>query len=158
MEQTARKPRKRPENPQHEYQQSRVYSWEETFISPKDSTTVPFENVEPLVHYIWETLGYQFPPAVRPLSKKATISGNGCRTEVRFQPETKTWLILHELAHALTWESDASVIISPHGKEFCGCYAYLLEKFLGIPQFLTWNSLTQAGIEYTVFTKPYFMD
>ena len=42
-------------------QRSAVYKWERDNIASKDRSVVPFAQIEPIVRYVWEQEGLEYP-------------------------------------------------------------------------------------------------
>lgn len=108
-----------------DFQKARVYRWEDTHIAPRDQSQVPFEHIQAIVNHCWPV---QHPPRVLALPKQARVLGTGHRLGLRFPSNTTTptWVILHELAHALTYGDG-------HGPNYVGVYMQLVEKYLNVP-------------------------
>ncbi len=110
-------------------QKSRVYRWESINVAPFDRTKVQFKSIESVVHYVWESEGYRYPPLVELLPSRCSKRlGDATRCVVRFREETQTWIILHELAHSMTSEADGASNV--HGALFMGIYCHLLSKYM----------------------------
>ncbi len=73
------------------------------------------------------------------------MAGTGHRLRLRFHQDqpTPTWIILHELAHALTCGDG-------HGPEFVGAYCHLVNRFLGIPLPLLYHTARASNVKYSV--------
>ena len=111
-------------------QKSKVYSWETENIAPYDTNTVPFCQIESIVKYIWHSEGLSNPPLVEKISKNCKKAGDATRTIVRFRETTYTWIILHELAHAM-----ASLVTGEtncHGALFMGLYIKMVKRYLNL--------------------------
>lgn len=69
--------------------------------------------------------------------------GTGHRLRLRFlaHKPTPTWVILHEMAHALTCGDG-------HGPNFVGVYMQLVERWLNIPQALLHYTAREAGVKF----------
>lgn len=127
---------------ERDYQKSRVYRWERAYVAPRDQSQVPFDAIQPIVNHVWPT---PHPPIVRPLAKTDRNLGKGHRLRVRFPitAPTPTWIILHEVAHALTPGAR-------HGPDYVGAYMQLLNRYLGVPLPLLFHSARKSNVEYSV--------
>ncbi|APH74131.1 hypothetical protein [Aquibium oceanicum] len=122
-----------------DYQKSRVYRWEDIYIKPRDQSQVPFDAIQPIVNHVWPT---PHPPIVRPF---AGNGGRGHRLRVRFPTTapTPTWVILHEVAHALTHGDK-------HGPDFVGAYMQLLNRYLAIDLPFLYHTARISNVQYSV--------
>jgi hypothetical protein len=137
-------------------QRSKVYAWEGHIVAPLSKRSVPFEAAQAFVDGVWLAHGWLYPPHVALKAKQATRTlADGCRGEIRIRPFTPDWLILHELAHALT--SDHDGCSSGHGADFVGMYIKLLDKVMRIPLPLSLYTLQQKGIKFNLFATPWMM-
>ena len=143
-------------------QQSKLYRFEQTFVFPSDKNPVSRDGAQALINYVWQELGYLYPPTVECLSKNAkTVLARGSRHVIILPETTTSSIILHELAHSLTSLPDHlkyNDSIASHGPEYVGAYAMLLDRFLGIPLLMTFSRLQEAGIDFKVFGKAVFED
>lgn len=134
-----------------DHQRSKVYAWERAIIAPRDTTpVVPFERAQLLIDGVWLMEGLFYPPRVVPLNPQATTKwATGCRLEIslRQHEPTPTWVILHEIAHALV-QDDA------HGPDYVGLYMGLLDRHLKIPQPMLMWTAAQAGVQFNLGVKP----
>jgi hypothetical protein len=110
-------------------QKKKVYSWENVCVAPRDKSVVLFNNIQPIVNYIWQEEGLNFPPTVVRLGEHSPYAAMGDRLEVHFKSQTETWVILHELSHSMTSLCDGRS--NQHGSLFMGIYCKLLNKYLG---------------------------
>jgi len=128
-----------------DFQKSRVYRWEDRHIKPRDQSQVPFDNIQTIVEHCWP---YDHPPKVEALHKNARSLGTGHRLRLQFpshQP-TPTWIILHELAHALTCGDG-------HGPNYVGVYIQLLEQYLKIPMAFLHYTARASGVKFEVMPR-----
>lgn len=126
-------------------------------MAPCDPTTLPFSAAQAVVEAIWSNMGLRYPPAVVPLSRRATAT-IACANRLSnwLAERTPSWCVLHELAHAMT--SDADGHSDGHGPLFMGVYVRLIGRYLRLdPQFLI-ESLHEAGIEIVREACPVFVD
>jgi len=138
-------------------QRSKVYAWEKRVVKPRDSSKVPFAAVQGMVDAIWADLGLKYPPKVVPLPKQARRhAATGTRLTLEFPEETSSWIVLHEVAHALS--SDAEGRSNHHGAIFVGLYMQLLNRYMRLPMDYLAHTLTEAGIRFDPEAKPIFVD
>lgn len=137
-------------------QKNAVYAWERQNVMPFDRNVVPFEQIESIVKYVWASEKLSFPPLVEKLPSQARKGGDGCRTKVRFQGATYTFIILHELAHALTGICTGET--NKHGALFMGMYCQLLNRYLNLDFDKLVQSAKEAGLKVKPDAKPVFLD
>ena len=123
----------------------RLYAWEDAVVGPRDRSRVPFAQLQALVDHVWAGEGLRFPPRIRPLPRQAR------RTVAR-----ATWVLLHEIAHALT--STAEEESDGHGPAFTGMYLRLLERYARMDGAALAESLHRAGIAFESDPRPAFLD
>ncbi len=125
-----------------DFQKQRVYDWEDQHIGPRDTTPVPFEQIQHIVAYCWPA---SHPPRIEPLPKLSRKEGTGHRLRLRFPADrpTRTWIILHEMAHALTYGDG-------HGPNFVAVYMQLVEKHLNIPLALLHYTARRSNVKFRV--------
>ena len=134
-----------------DFQRSKVYAWEQKYVAPMQSATLSIEKAELFVKGVWLSLGLAGPPIVELMPKQATqYFATGCRSRVRLRPVTPTWIVIHELAHALADDR--------HGANYMGIYIKLLDKVLGIPLPLSMFTLKETKIEYNLAAQPFFVN
>ena len=110
-------------------QQNTVYKWERAKVAPLDTTQIGLKTIQSIVNYVWQGEGLDFPPLVQELREPSrSVIAVGSRTAVAFRLPTYTWVILHELAHALT--SNHQGYNNGHGGLFMGAYLDLVKKHL----------------------------
>jgi hypothetical protein len=110
-----------------DYQRSACYTWEDHHIHPNDTGTVPFEQAQAIVDYVWRTAGLAYPPKIRPLASTArTYQATATRLWISIpKAGNKSTVLLHEIAHSMT--SDAMGELSHHhGPRFVGVFMRLL--------------------------------
>ena len=145
-----------------DHQRSKVYKWERTHIAPYDHTPVPYENIKAIVDYVWANEGLLYPPCVEPMPKQKHALGDATRTTVRFVPTTYSWVILHELSHALSSNIQETEILAEglsnqHGAIFMGIYVNLLSKYLHLDVQELIQSAEAIGLRVNPFAKPVFL-
>jgi hypothetical protein len=126
-------------------------------VAPCDSTTLPFPAAQAMVDAIWSDMGLHYPPAVAPLSRRATTTmARADRLSILLADRTPSWCVLHELAHAMTSHADGRS--DGHGPIFMGIYVRLIERYLRIEPQVLIDSLQDAGIEIARDARPVFVD
>ncbi len=136
----------------------RLYAWEDAVVAPRDRSLVPFARLQALVDHVWTGEGLRFPPRVRPLPGQArgrTIA-RATRLAIEVPPELPSWVLLHELAHALT--STAEGDHAGHGPAFVGMYLHLLVRYARLDAEALAASLAAAGIAFEPNPRPAFLD
>jgi hypothetical protein len=126
-------------------------------VAPCDPTVLLFSSAQAVVDAIWSDMGLRYPPAIVPLSRRATAT-MACanRLSIWLADRTPSWCVLHELAHAMT--SDADGRSDGHGPIFMGVYVRLIERYLRLDTRTLIDSLQDAGIEVTRDARPIFVD
>lgn len=132
----------------HDRAARRLYAWEDAVIAPRDRSLVPFARLQALVDHVWAAEGRRWPPRVRPLPKQARRTvARASRTAIEAPPELPSWVLLHEIAHALTAEVDGSH--AGHGPDFVATYVRLLVRHARLDPLLLEATLAEAGIAWT---------
>lgn len=138
-------------------QRSRVYAWEDRVVAPRDSSTVPFAAAQGMIDAIWTEQGLRYPPRAEGLPPQARrCLGDATRLAIRLPPVFSSWVLLHELAHAMSSTHDGDS--DGHGAVFMGLYARLLARYLRLPETELLASLRAAGIVVDPGAKPLFLD
>ncbi len=136
---------------------NRLYAWEDRVVAPRDRSRVPFARLQALVDHVWAAEGLRFPPRVRPLPKQARATvARATRLSIEAPPELPSWVLLHELAHAMT--STAEGENDGHGARFVGLYLRLLARHARMPEEELARSLRDAGIAFDPDARPVFLD
>ena len=131
----------------HDSAARRFYAWEDAVIAPRDRSLVPFARLQALVDHVWAAEGRRWPPRVRPLPKQARRTvARASRTAIEAPPELPSWVLLHEIAHALTAEVDGRH--AGHGPDFVAAYLRLLERHVRLERGLLEATLAEAGIAW----------
>lgn len=134
-----------------------LYAWEDAEVAPRDRSRVPFAQLQTLVDHVWAAEGLRFPPRVRPLPRGAHATmARATRLAVEAPPELSSWVLLHELAHAMT--STAEGASAGHGPLFVGMYLRLLVRHARMPEEELARSLAAAGIPFDPAARPVFLD
>jgi hypothetical protein len=126
-------------------------------VAPCDPTILLFSSAQAVVDAIWSDMGLRYPPAIVPLSRRATAT-MACanRLSIWLADRTPSWCVLHELAHSMT--SDADGLADGHGPIFMGVYVPLIERYLRLDTQILIDSLQDAGIEVARDARPIFVD
>ena len=136
-------------------QKNRVYAWQQSVVAPHDTILIPFDQIQPIVNYVWAGRGLEYPPQVMPQFHKKTKWADANRTTVRFGEKTHTWIVLHELAHSAT--SLCSGESNFHGSLFMGIYLQLLSQYLKFDFQQLVQSARDAGIQVKEDAVPVFL-
>jgi hypothetical protein len=138
-------------------QRARVYAWEDAHVAPHGQDMLPFSAAQPMVNAIWAEMGLRYPPAVEPLPRQSRrLHADANRLRLRLPERWPSWLLLHELAHAMTSTHDGAS--DGHGPRFMGLYLRMLERYLRLPLSALAASLAEAGIEWDPAARPLFLD
>jgi hypothetical protein len=117
----------------------------------------PSQPAQAVVDAIWSDMGLRYPPAVAPLSRKATATvARANRLSILLADRTPSWCVLHELAHAMTSHADGRS--DGHGPLFMGVYLQLIVRYLRLDPGILIDSLRDAGIKITRDARPVFVD
>jgi hypothetical protein len=140
-------------------QRQKVYRWERACIAPIHDRIVRFEDAQTFVDGVWLAMGLLWPPGVEPLPGQArSLVAKGDRLTIHLPPEIQAWVLVHELAHALTNTAHDEGDGEGHGPDFMGMYLKLLDRVLGIPLAYTMYSLQTHHIRYNLGVQPRFTD
>lgn len=140
-----------------DFQKQKVYDWEDKEVRHRTNRVIDFEHAQQFVDGVWLSLGLMYPPKVDLMASHATrIFATGCRGRLQLRMRTPAWIILHELAHALTCTEENTD--EGHGADFVGMYLKLLDKVLNIPLPLLLYSLEKTGIKYNLAVQPKFVN
>lgn len=125
----------------------RLYAWEDAVVAPRDRSLVPFARLQALVDHVWAAEGRHFPPRVRPLPRQARRTvARASRIAIEAPPELPSWVLLHELAHALVADVDGNGL--DHGPDFVAAYLGLLVRHARLDRALLEATLREAGIAW----------
>ncbi|WP_043834154.1 hypothetical protein [Muricoccus aerilatus] len=138
-------------------QRARVYAWEDRVVAPHAPDPIPFSVAQAMVDAIWAEMGLRWPPKVERLPAQASVrQADATRLRLRLPEALPSWILLHELAHAMT--STAEGDTDGHGPRFMGLYLQLLERYLRLPSATLLPSLQEAGIKVDLSARPVFLD
>ena len=125
-----------------------LYAWEDAVVAPRDRTPVPFARLQALVDHVWAEEGLRWPPRVRRLPGQARrTDARATRLAIEAPAELPSWVLLHEVAHALTSDVDGNN--AGHGPDFVAAYLRLLVKHARLDRAMLEASLVAAGIAWT---------
>lgn len=128
-------------------QASKLYAWEDAVVAPRDRSRVPFARLQALVDHVWAEAGRRWPPRVHPLPRQARRTvARATRTAIEAPAELPSWVLLHEVAHALTCDVDGN---GPgHGPDFVAAYLDLLVRHARLDRAMLEATLAEAGIRW----------
>ena len=143
--------------PSRDCQRARVYAWEDRVVRANDRSTLPHMAAQGMVDAIWADLGLRFPPKVERLPSQARrLEADASRLRLRLPDAIPSWLLLHELAHALNSSHDGAS--DGHGPAFMGLYIQLLVRYMRLCGAELLRSATAAGIDVHPDARPRFVD
>jgi hypothetical protein len=129
-------------------QARRLYAWEDAVVAPLDRSLVPFERLQALVDHLWAEEGLRWPPRIRRLPGQARRTvARATRTAIEAPAELPSWVLLHEVAHALTTDVDGNS--AGHGPDFVAVYLRLLVRHARLDRAMLEATLKSAGIAWT---------
>jgi hypothetical protein len=138
-------------------QRGRVYAWENRVVAPHDPSHVPFAAAQGMVDAIWAEHGLAYPPKVERLPRRTRVlMADATRLRIRMPEEIASWVLLHEIAHAMTTTLDG--ISDGHGPIYMGVYVGLLARYLRLSPDALIASLRQEGIAVDPKARPVFLD
>lgn len=124
-----------------------LYAWEDAVVAPRDRGLVPFARLQALVDHVWAAEGRHFPPRVRPLPKQARRTvARATRTSIEAPAELPSWVLLHEIAHALVADVDGNGL--HHGPDYVATYLRLLVTHARMERALLEATLREAGVAW----------
>ena len=134
----------------------RLYAWEDQVVGALDRSVVPFANMQALVDHVWTTEGLRWPPRMRPRRATRAVLATGNRLAIEAPESLPSWILLHEVAHAMTSTADGGG--AGHGPDFVGVYLNLLVRYCRLDRAMLERSLTEAGIRWNPAARPAFID
>lgn len=125
----------------------RLYAWEDRVVAPRDASRVSRARMQALVDHVWQAEGLRWPPRVRPLPGQArgTVA-RATRTAIEAPETLPSWVLLHEVAHAMTMDVDGHG--AGHGASFVGVYLRLLVDHARMDRAALEASLIAHGIPF----------
>ena len=110
-------------------QRARLYAWEDATVAPRDQSLLAFAQAQGMVDAIWSETGLRYSPKVERLPRQATTRrADASRLILRPPERLPSWILLHELAHAVTSSHDGAS--DGHGSVFVGLYVNLMVRYL----------------------------
>ncbi len=134
----------------------RLYAWENRVVAPLDRSMVPFQRMQALVDYVWAAEGLEWSPRVRPRKATKATLATGTRLAIEAPASLPTWVLLHEIAHALT--STAEGTGDGHGPVFVGTYVRLLVRHCRLDRVMLAETLAADGVPWNPDARPAFLD
>lgn len=134
----------------------RLYTWENRVVAPLDGSVVPFERMQAIVDYVWAAEGLRWPPRVRPRKASRATLATGGRLAIEAPASLPSWVLLHEVAHALTGTAEGAG--DGHGPDFVGTYVRLLVRHSRLDQAMLEETLTADGIRWNLEARPACID
>jgi hypothetical protein len=132
---------------------ARLYAWEDRVVAPRDQSRVAFEALQALVDHVWQAEGLRWPPRVKALPKQARRTvARATRTAIEAPSILPSWVLLHELAHAMTMDVDGRG--AGHGPDFVGVYVALLARHARLDQALLADTLAEDEIAWNPKARP----
>ncbi|MGG5889046.1 hypothetical protein ACLF3G_18065 [Falsiroseomonas sp. HC035] len=131
----------------------RVYAWEDRVVAPLDRSEVPFAQMQSLVDHVWASEGLRWPPRVRHRRATRATIATGSRLAIEAPDTLPSWVLLHEMAHALTDPGDGTPHAG-HGPDFLGLYVKLLVRHARLDQAMLAESLKAAGLSWNPQARP----
>ncbi len=126
-------------------------------MAPRDNSRILFAQAQGVVDAIWREMGLYYPPSVESLPARARCRlADADRLRIRLPPETPSWCVLHELAHAMSCTHDG--LSDGHGPRFMGIYMRLLERYLRLDRGALLGSLVGSKIAVDAEARPIFCD
>ncbi|MBU8539180.1 SprT-like domain-containing protein [Falsiroseomonas tokyonensis] len=130
----------------------RVYAWEDRVVAPRDRSVVRFEHMQALVDHVWAAEGLRWPPRMRHRKATRATLATGSRLAIEAPDELPSWVLLHEIAHALCDPDDGRA--GDHGADFVGLYVHLLVRHARLDRDMLAQSLAEAGIAWNPDARP----
>ncbi len=134
----------------------RVYAWENRVVAPLDRSVVPFAQMQAIVDHVWAQEGLSWPPRLRPRRATRVTLATGSRLAIEAPETLPSWVLLHEVAHAMTSTADGAG--AGHGPDFVGVYVRLLARYCRLDVEMLARTLAEAGIAWNPEARPAFLD
>ncbi len=126
-------------------------------MAPRDQSLIAFAQTQGMVDAIWRETGLRYPPKVERLPTQATArQADATRLTLRLPKQVPSWILLHELAHAVTSTHDG--VSDGHGPLFVGLYVDLLVRYLRLDRTVLRKSLEKAAITINPAAQPIFLN
>lgn len=133
-------------------QARRLYAWEDRVVAPLDRSRVPFAQMQAIIDHVWAVEGLRWPPRIRHRKATRATLATGSRLAIEAPDELPSWVLLHEIAHALADRDDGSA--GGHGADFVGLYVGLLVRHARLDRDSLAASLAEAGIPCDAQARP----
>lgn len=120
---------KKPRRPR-DYYKSRVYKWEEEFITQVGKEKLLLEEADNLLQGMFEPL--EIPRAPLKLGRGSSRSVAGSHIELNSKWGLMRWVVIHEGCHWIIQQAIHNGMIDPiqdHGKEWLGLFITHLTRF-----------------------------
>ncbi|WP_347542071.1 hypothetical protein [Roseomonas sp. CAU 1739] len=117
---------------------------------------VTFERMQGIVDHVWATEGLRWPPRVRARKATRVTLATGSRLTIEAPSTLPSWILLHEIAHAMTSTADGRG--AGHGPDFVGIYVQLLVRHCRLDQAMLAETLANDGITWNPEATPAFLD
>src|SRR5262245_39053639 len=110
-----------------DYQRSAVYRWEDKHVHPKNTATIPFDQAQAIVDYVWARAGLAYPPKIRELSRNnRRCAAIADRLTIKIPADgVSSTVLLHEIAHSMTMDA-VNEHDHAHRPRFVGVFMRLL--------------------------------
>jgi hypothetical protein len=139
-----------------DHQRSRVYAWEDRHVAVHNLGEIGFGAAQGVVDAIWSEMGLLYPPRVKPLpSGVRSCLADADRLTLRLPSSTPSWVLLHEIAHAMASDHDGSS--DGHGSVFMALYLRLLGRYLQFDEGALRASATGNGLRVATEARPIFV-
>jgi hypothetical protein len=112
--------------------------------------------MQALVDHVWTAEGLAWPPRVRPRKATRATLATGSRLAIEAPESLPSWILLHEVAHAMTSTADGRG--AAHGPDFVGIYVGLLVRHCRLDEAMLTATLAAAGIRWNPKARPWFLD
>ena len=125
----------------------KLYAWEDRVVAPLDRSRVPHAQMQALVDHVWQAEGLRWPPRMArlPTQARRTVA-RATRTRIEAPAELPSWVLLHEIAHAMTM--DVEGYGAGHGADFVGVYVALLVRHARLDHANLVQSLAEDGVAF----------
>ena len=144
-------------SPGRDRQRALVYAWEDRMVAPRDKSTLPYTAAKDMVGAIWADLDLRYPPKVERLPGQARrLQADGSRLLVRLPQTMPSWLLLHEMAHALSSTHEGAS--DGHGPAFMGLYIQLLGRYMRWCRDELLHSAKADGVDVWPEARPAFIE
>lgn len=134
-----------------DFQKSKVYNFENTFVAPFDKNKISFDSAQSIIDYIWSNEGFKNTPP-KAIFKVREGSAYGSRMRIRLPNNLMyTWVVVHEMVHSIQDMAGNEHLYDGHGPNFVGIYVDLLDKYLKINKLMLWAKIEELNIKINRF-------